>query len=295
VTIIAGFKCNEGVVLCADTQESISVGGVPLSKRNVPKLRFEHSRNKQINNDEFAAAFCGAGSGPFVDKLIDEAWKAAQASASLDEVCLTIEASIKNTYEEFGQIYQPGYCPQAELIYGVKMQGNSRLFIATGPIVNEKQEYYACGAGYYMADFLAKRIYRDYLSLYQCAILAAYVLFQAKEHVDGCGGDSQIAVLRNDGTSGRVESARIAAITELLHWADEETGRFLLDAANLEMDDAEFKKVINLSGDILGNLRSGRKQEIETKERSVRLMFGMGEQKKDEFGLPLPSLFEDTE
>jgi 20S proteasome alpha/beta subunit len=33
MTIIAGFKCHEGLVLCADTQET--VGNV--SKRNVPK------------------------------------------------------------------------------------------------------------------------------------------------------------------------------------------------------------------------------------------------------------------
>jgi 20S proteasome alpha/beta subunit len=37
VTIVAGFKTIDGIVLCADTQETI--GGI--SKRNVPKLRFE--------------------------------------------------------------------------------------------------------------------------------------------------------------------------------------------------------------------------------------------------------------
>ena len=36
MTIIAGFKCSEGIVICADTQETIGT-----SKRSVPKLRFE--------------------------------------------------------------------------------------------------------------------------------------------------------------------------------------------------------------------------------------------------------------
>jgi hypothetical protein len=73
VTIVAGFKSYEGVVLCADTQETVL-----HSKRHVPKLRFEpDSLAKSVKEwrgekDDLAAAFCGAGDGPFIDKLIDE-------------------------------------------------------------------------------------------------------------------------------------------------------------------------------------------------------------------------------
>ena len=52
-----------------------------------------------------------------------------------------------------------------ELIYGVKMHGDSKLFSSQGPIVNEKRSYGSVGAGYYMADFLATiRDYRRILS-----------------------------------------------------------------------------------------------------------------------------------
>ena len=36
VTIIAGFRSDEGIVICADTQETVEG-----TKRNVPKLRYE--------------------------------------------------------------------------------------------------------------------------------------------------------------------------------------------------------------------------------------------------------------
>jgi hypothetical protein len=55
-----------------------------------------------------------------------------------------------------------------------------------------------------ITDFLAARMKPTMLDLHQCVILAAYILFQAKEHVDGCGGESQIAVLRHKGKSGLV-------------------------------------------------------------------------------------------
>jgi hypothetical protein len=97
---------------------------------------------------------------------------------------------------------QSGFCPHVDLIYGIKMDGRTKLFSAVGPVVNEKDEYYSAGQGYYMADFLARRMFGDHLTIHQCVIVAAYTLFQAKEHVDGCGGDSHIAVLRDTGPSG---------------------------------------------------------------------------------------------
>ena len=110
VTIIAGFRCYDGVVICADTQETVN----NLSKRNVPKLRFEPvdwlERTEAVTRDGLAIAFCGASeTGPFIDKIVERAWEDAQTGTSLDEVCSLIETSIKETYKEFGRIYQPGY------------------------------------------------------------------------------------------------------------------------------------------------------------------------------------------
>jgi 20S proteasome alpha/beta subunit len=227
VTIIAGFKSYEGIVLCADTQETLE-----HSKRNIPKLRFEPKNKRgfpeQVSPDDLAVAFCGAGDGPFIDKLASEAWEEASIATSLDEACEAIEVSIKNTYKEFGAIYQQGMCPEVQLIFGVKMHRKSRLFSAMGPIVNEKSGYDCGGVGHYMADFLASRMYKEYLPIHQCVILAAYILFQSKEHVDGCGGDNQIVVLREDGSSGAVDWKRISAIMELLGKSDLEISELLL-------------------------------------------------------------------
>jgi hypothetical protein len=228
VTIVAGFKTYQGIVLCADTQETIGT-----AKRQVPKLivRPEYFVTMKHDPNYLAAAFCGAGDGPFVDLLVEEAWKVAQDAADLDDACNRIIVAIKDTYREYGQIFQPGSCPSAELLFGVKMGNDSRLFAATGPVVNEKKGYTSSGAGYYLADFLSARMYKDYLPLHTCVILAAYILFQTKEHVDGCGGDSHIAILRNEGISGQVSVKHIEALTKLLQRADREVGDILLATA----------------------------------------------------------------
>jgi hypothetical protein len=125
MTIIAGFRCQDGIVVCADTQETFG-----SAKRNVPKLVFLNGptlspeRDELINHD-LALAICGSGDGPFVDKVASRAWDALRGVADIYEASTAVESMIKETYREFGQIYQPGSFPPAELIYGITIGGKA--------------------------------------------------------------------------------------------------------------------------------------------------------------------------
>jgi 20S proteasome alpha/beta subunit len=269
VTIIAGFRCSDGVVICADTQETTYLGEQPVSKRNIPKLSF-HEHTPYFREakplPDLAVAICGAGDGAFIEKLANEAWKSAEGSASINEACIAIEEKIKEMHREFGQIYQLGAMPTAKLIYGVKGDGEARLFSADGPMVNLVDGFKSSGMGYYMADFLASRMYDSSLTAQQCVVLAAYILFQAKEHVDGCGGDSHIAVLRERESSGAIEAANIEAITKTLQYADQETGRLILAIANFGLDEKTFLKQAD---DVVGWLKEYRQQNISELAESM--------------------------
>jgi 20S proteasome alpha/beta subunit len=261
VTIVGGFRFARGIVLLADTQETVGI-----SKRHVPKLRFEQTplTAQALNRSDLAIAFCGAtNNGAFVDKLVDLAWKAAHLRPNLDSVCAAIEKSIEETYRHYGTIYQSGFLPDAELIYGATMHGRSRMFSALGPIVNEKEEYCTGGIGAYMADFLASRMYGEELTVQQCVILAAYILFQAKEHVDGCGGNSHIAVLREDGPSGLVDARRIEAITLNLQRADAELGGFLLASSDIDIADKDFRQRADSVFRSLKMYRESQRKDLE--------------------------------
>jgi hypothetical protein len=235
VTIVAGFKCKDGIVLCADTQETIQI-----AKTHVPKLRIEPNRDFYGGDTpaELMVAFAGAGEGPFIDKLVSRAWEDAQIGTNIEEVSNDIEKSIKETYKEYGGIYQPGYCPQVTLLYGVKMHDKSLLFRADGPVVNEKDTYDCAGTGLYLSNFVCSRMYRENLTLQQATILAAYVLFQAKEHVEGCGGQSHVAVLKNEGGSGMADD--LHGIDRQIGLIDKNVERTILSAADLTIDETKF-------------------------------------------------------
>jgi hypothetical protein len=263
VTIAAGFRFNGGVIICADTQETIA-----HSKTSVPKLRLEPSMMVGRDSpDDLMIAMAGAGDGPFIDKLVERAWEGASPARSFAEACSKIETSIKETHQEYGQIFQLGYLPGAELIYGVKMHGDSKLFGSQGPIVNEKHSYGSVGAGYYMADFLASRMHQRYLPGPDAVILAAYVLFQCKEHVDGCGGESHIVALNETGDSRFVDPWRVDFATQQLQVTDGLISRLLLSAPDYSVADAQFKKELQSISAMIESIRYAGRRTSDAHEQ----------------------------
>jgi len=268
VTIIAGFRTYEGIVICGDTQETVA----GLSKRHVAKVKVEpysldlpSGSFKVYGQGPMAACFCGAGEGPFIDKLTHALWEEINGCTSIDDGVSVAGDTIKDFYKEYGAIYQTGMCPSVELIYGIKLDQDSRMFRASGPMVNEVPDYCSAGTGYYMADFLTSRM-NHALDLHQCVILAAYILFQAKEHVDGCGGDSHIGVLRHKGKSGLVDHSRVEAITKLVERMDRRISEVLIASADLR----ETRKISDELKELLAAIKWGRgeaRKEIQDADR----------------------------
>jgi hypothetical protein len=165
------------------------------------------------------------------------------------------------------------------------------LFQAIGPIVNET-DYASSGIGYYLADFLTSKMRGDgWLTIRQSVILAAYILFQAKEHVEGCGGDSHIAVLRESESSGMVDFRLIEHLNEYLKTADRYTGEMLLTASDFSVPNAEVSKEISRSVSLLKFLRKREMEQLE-RDRKTDLhftLFGF-DTPHDDLGLPAETM-----
>jgi hypothetical protein len=257
VTIVAGLRCNGGIILCADSQETVN----NYSKRWTPKLIVKPQPwYGKDSVDDLMLAIAGAGDGPFTEKLTERAWEGAKSAPSFDAACVAIEDSIKQTHHEYGLIFQTGYLPSVELIYGVKMEGKSKLFKSFGPIVNEIRSFTSAGAGMHMADFLASRMHQRSIPSTQAMILAAYILFQCKEHVDGCGGDSHIAVLNEHGNSRMLNPAVIDAVMAQLRDVDNVVSTLLLNASDFYIPSEDFERQLKHIIEELRNMRETGKQ-----------------------------------
>lgn len=265
VTIAAGFRFNDGVVLCADTQETVL-----HAKSAVPKLRIEpFNKLKKDSPQELVVAMAGSGDGPWIDHLTEISWRNACDAVSFDDACARIERTLKDAHREYAELFQVGYMPQADLVYGVKMQGRSSLFKASGPIVNRCPDYSSIGAGYYMADFLASRMHHSDLTASECSILAAYVLFQCKEYVEGCGGDSHIAVLKNSGKSFVLGNRFADRVSLQLQVTDGVIAGITLNAANKDISTRKFKALMRQAMEWIDVFRKESRKEIPDYEQAL--------------------------
>jgi hypothetical protein len=94
--------------------------------------------------------------------------------------------------------------PDYSLIIGCLEGGIGKSLFATSRLsFNESNDYEAIGAGATVANSWLGRLY-EYVPAMSATRLAAYVIYQVKNSVNGCGLGTDIIVLRRDQLLGRV-------------------------------------------------------------------------------------------
>lgn len=107
-------------------------------------------------------------------------------------------------------------------------------------------------------------------------------MYEAKQHVDGCGGDSLIAVLRNTGTCGKAWDHRLEKITNMLEIAEDAADELLISFSDLDETQERLVDKMQFKLDMAWTMRESIKEEIKSQE-APELHNSI-----DLFGLPLP-------
>jgi hypothetical protein len=224
--------------------------------------------------------FTGAGDSSLVDKLIDEAWlEAAIANPNIVEIATAIERRILELYGEYNKVFHAGYMPPAQVTYGIWCGGETRLYYAQGPVVNNigRQTglgYKASGMGNEITDYIRDRMRAKAATVDDAVVLTSYMLEQAIAHGEGCGGEVRISVLRNN---GKAENIKIDAFTtQILKALDSQISFVLLRAAGPRISDETFGVIWEAVYKRIVNLRAARskaaKKEREDKEALEKAM-----------------------
>jgi 20S proteasome alpha/beta subunit len=270
MTIAAAFFCMDGLVFCADTQETHD----KYLKVSAPKIAIRPRGEAIIRNHDIRLVVSGAGDGPFIDKLIDLMWEEAELSSGQDPLVIShaVEDAIKTAHKDYGQICQPGFAPQADLLYGLWVKGMKRpsLFQASGAIVNQREEHQSIGSGKYMARYIMDRMSRKDFSIRQAELLGTYLLSQSIQYVDQCGGDSHVVVLANDGKIRRMDFREVALIEHHTRDLDRNLGYLTVASPDIDLTDDEFERQVTILTDSLRNYRKQYKEYLESVEAQKR-------------------------
>jgi len=186
VTIGIGFRCDDGIVMCADTQITW-----PESHKYYECKVYEHRTEAwtmvntfsgdpemaKVFNEKFDAAMALVG-GPYVGQKIHDVIETVlgffEGSNSFNMLCAVV-------------------IPNAEM----------RLFRTTGNLVREVDQYDYIGAGdssllRYLGSLLTECLGREFGSEYAYH-LGCYFVLKAKVFIDGCGGDTTAIIVRPHG------------------------------------------------------------------------------------------------
>jgi 20S proteasome alpha/beta subunit len=179
VTIAAGFRCRDGIVLCADSEITLGQGGKTYQAKMFPI------------NVKADAYLVYAGVTAFVREFVYELKKAV-----MNQTGDALLNTAGNIYKDFHRQHYTN-APKAERTYAhillTAHQGKRvLLWCGQGRHWYPVEDYQPIGIGTEHAETLIKAIYSKDISVSEAAYGAAYMLRKTKQFVGGCGGDSRV-------------------------------------------------------------------------------------------------------
>jgi hypothetical protein len=193
VTIVIGLLAEDGIVVAADTQETIGSMKIDESKVLVA--------NKGTKRQKAGALIVsGAGDGGYLDTINQEICDCF-LSNKWDKKSFT--NSIKRQLKQFHADHIIPFSmlpsherPELSLVLGGQIGTNLLLLESDRSTIRPCRNYAAVGIGHTHARAMLRR-YWVKLNTVKAASLAAYIMFNVKNNVDGCGNETQIVILKD--------------------------------------------------------------------------------------------------
>ena len=210
VTIAAGFRFSEGVVVCADTEMTDSVQKFDSSKLMTFVIGGGESKYRALS-----LVFALAGTVDYarmaitqIEEAIAEEFLKAPESMTDKKIRNMVTASLLQFHEKFvfnHPLYRNGAGPVLELVIGAfsPCMGRTFLLCTRECAVNEISNSACIGQGQSFARYIIQQFWKDRLNRYEVYMLAANVLEQTKQNAPNCGKNSQFIFI--DQVTGRVE------------------------------------------------------------------------------------------
>jgi hypothetical protein len=189
MTIAIGLICADGVVIAADTQESGA-----LTKNQAHKIAVSLI-------DGGVIAFAGAGEAQTLDGLSCHVRDSA-AKAQKSEIVSVINDSFLAFYKQHIVPLYPFHerfvSPDVDAIIGISVGTQSVLLANHRTALRRCDHFVSVGIGRDFSDVLLARLFPHGLKLptERAVLLAAYVIYQVRESVEGCGLGTQLYLLR---------------------------------------------------------------------------------------------------
>jgi 20S proteasome alpha/beta subunit len=253
VTYIVGIRSLQGVVLSADSQETI--------------LEEVSYREKIAACPTHDLVMGGAGRSILIEGFIQQVFESIDSKALESEKSAMsfISTALKSFYLSDVKDLAGRYKEISFLISGKLQTGEICLWQTKGKRVFSVPEYEAIGYESSFVRHLLRRLYRAGLSLSQVELLSIYLVKAAKETADSVGGPTSVAVVSGSGVTLENEWS-INELEERVSRFDEALSLLLLACPDTSISRDEFTALLRNFWDYVMGLREHYHGKVIGKE-----------------------------
>ena len=234
VTSIAGFQCFDGLLMCADSEETI----------------FTESKSQVRKIDAFRVSHASVAIGGAGDTYLIE-YVQLKLQQAMQEECPTWENVDPWLTEFVGNIWDTcirpfrglGERPHPEFLIGLRMFGTYSLYRWIENRIHEipNRRHVSIGTGIAQSEPLLSDLQEFCFPVDQMLLYAVRAMLRVKQLVQGCGGKTEVVFLRNDGLIVRPATIHVDVIEYLVeeidHFLLADTYRFI--SGHVQIDDTE--------------------------------------------------------
>ncbi len=235
MTIAAGFVCEGGVLLCADTEHTGWTS------------KFHDSKLDHFEIPGGKIAFALAGHSSFAWSAIQKCRDRLQGVAPQD-IMVELEQLLETEYRRH-VLGHPNYTDVGyELLIAVWAPPERVALYATSETCIRKVDAFECiGIGRELASFIIRPTFLRFMPERKALSLAAYALVEVKESISGCGGMSVYLLLQNDGNVGSLTSLHKGKCEQLEEYSktyDLITRELLMALTDEDTEDSDFERYL---------------------------------------------------
>lgn len=237
MTLIAAFRSSHGVVVCADSQETL---GIPLPDQEYAQYRVSVDKIEPQQIGHYEVVIGGAGHGALVDGFTEaltdqiETWDAGLDSSSL-------KAKVRNVVMDYHR-HEVAVCPaedkDIQFLVCLKEWSDPtaqiHLWEIRGPAVRRVKEYSLIGWEEAIYKHDIQRMYQQDEPTLFSMLLGVHLFLLAKATSNNIGGATKIVIVTCDGMSA-IAPQNVAELDQRVALFD-----VMLDALRLRLSDTSI-------------------------------------------------------
>lgn len=233
MTIAAGILCEDGMVLCADTEETISEGRkAQASKLRMWQIAYPLDSDCDDRRDiRITIGLAGAGHSDWITAFIQGIDREVVADVPDDFNIEIFEKRITEYTERFFSKYirayaeNPDHRPQVYMLILAQFPKTCAIYRVHENLVLKAEDenfFWAVGVGAPMFQNLMGlllgecKAYRPQWTMEELIPVVVYIMDKVKSEVPGCGGNSHIMKIGKDWEQEDVPMRRIKEL-EIQH------------------------------------------------------------------------------